>query len=269
MSRRAVPKGEYRNAQHGGCLVGAVPGLPRLARTAARQGEGPDAKPGLAFFDLDHTLLSGDSDVLWCDFLIARGVLDGGAFAARNADIEARYKVGNVDPVEFANFYVSTLAGHTPEHWEPLRLEFMRNEIAPRIPQASLDLVTTHQARGDLVVLTTATNRFLTELTAAHLGIDHLLATEPELVNGRFTGTTTGVLNMRGGKVTRLHAWLAARGASLAQYSSTAYSDSINDLPLLETVDTPVVVNADPRLAAIAAERGWKAMRLEASPSGH
>ena len=261
--------------------MSAAPGRPKQARTAARQGEGvlmsppghpqgegPDAKPGLTFFDLDHTLLAGDSDVLWCNFLIARDVLDREAFAARNADIEARYKLGNVDAVEFANFYVSTLAGRTSEHWEPLRQEFMRDEIARRIPQASMDLVTTHQARGDLVVLTTATNRFLTELTAAHLGIGHLLATEPELVDGRFTGATTGVLNMRGGKVTRLQAWLAARGASLAQYNSTAYSDSINDLPLLEVVDTPVVVNADPRLAAIATERGWKAMRLQANPTG-
>ena len=204
-------------------------------------------KPGLVFFDLDHTLLSGDSDVLWCDFLITRGVLEKTAFAQRNADIEARYRAGNVEPVEFSTFYLSTLAGHTPEHWEPLRQEFMRREIAPRIARESLELVAAHSARGDLVVLTTATSRFLTELTAAHLGIAHLLATEPALVDGVFTGTPTGVLNMRSGKVTRLHAWLAARGASLAQYDSCAYSDSINDLPLLEAVDVPVVVNADPR----------------------
>jgi HAD superfamily hydrolase (TIGR01490 family) len=226
-------------------------------------------KPGLVFFDLDHTLLSGDSDVLWCDFLITRGVLEKTAFAQRNADIEARYRAGNVEPVEFSTFYLSTLAGHSPAHWEPLRQEFMRREIAPRIPRESLELVAAHSARGDLVVLTTATNRFLTELTAAHLGIAHLLATEPALVDGVFTGTPTGVLNMRSGKVTRLHAWLAARGASLAQYDSCAYSDSINDLPLLEAVDVPVVVNADPRLAAIAAERSWKAIRLQANPSGH
>ena len=226
-------------------------------------------KPGLVFFDLDHTLLSGDSDVLWCDFLITRGVLEKTAFAQRNADIEARYRAGNVEPVEFSTFYLSTLAGHSPEHWEPLRQEFMRREIAPRIARESLELVAAHSARGDLVVLTTATNRFLTELTAAHLGIAHLLATEPALVDGVFTGTPTGVLNMRSGKVTRLHAWLAARGASLAHYNSCAYSDSINDLPLLEAVDVPVVVNADPRLAAIAAERGWKAIRLPENPTGH
>ena len=216
----------------------------------------------IALFDLDHTLLLGDSDVLWCDFLMAQGVLDRASFAARNLDIEARYKTGNVDPVEFANFYVSTLAGRSPAQWEPLRRQFMREEVAPRIPASALDLVRTHQQHGDLVVLTTATNRFLTELTAVHLGIAHVIATEPELVDGVFTGTTTGVLNMRAGKVTRLHAWLAERGEALAGFDSTGYSDSINDLPLLEAVNTPVAVHADARLAAIAAERGWKTLQL-------
>ena len=219
-------------------------------------------KPRIAFFDLDHTLLDGDSDVLWCDFLVARGVLERGAFAARNAAIEARYKVGNVDPVEFANFYVSMLAGRSRAQWEPLRQEFMRDAIAPRIPKASFDLVRQHQARGDMVVLTTATNRFITELTAMRLGMAHLIATEAELVDGLFTGNTAGVLNMRAGKVVRLHAWLQARGQTLGQFSSTGYSDSINDLPLLEAVNRPVAVNADTRLGAIAAERGWETLIL-------
>ncbi len=219
-------------------------------------------KPRIAFFDLDHTLLDGDSDVLWCEFLVARGVLERGAFAARNADIAARYQAGNVDPVEFANFYVSTLAGRSRGQWEPLRQEFMRDAITPRIPKASFELVRQHQAQGDIVVLTTATNRFITELTAIHLGIEHLIATEPELVDGLFTGNTAGVLNMRAGKVVRLHAWLQARGQMLGQFSSTGYSDSINDLPLLEAVDRPVAVNADIRLGAIAVERGWETLIL-------
>ncbi len=219
-------------------------------------------KPRIAFFDLDHTLLDGDSDVLWCEFLVARGVLERGAFAARNADIAARYQAGNVDPVEFANFYVSTLAGRSRGQWEPLRQEFMRDAITPRIPKASFELVRQHQAQGDIVVLTTATNRFITELTAIHLGMEHLIATEPELVDGLFTGNTAGVLNMRAGKVVRLHAWLQARGQMLGQFSSTGYSDSINDLPLLEAVDRPVAVNADIRLGAIAAERGWETLIL-------
>jgi HAD superfamily hydrolase (TIGR01490 family) len=216
----------------------------------------------LTLFDLDHTLLMGDSDVLWCDFLMDEGVLDLGAFAPRSADIEARYNAGTVDAAEFAHFYLSTLKGRTPGQWEPLRQRFLREQVIPRIPGASLDLVKQHQQAGDLVVLTTATNRFLTTLTADHLGIADVIATEPELVDGRFSGNTVGVLNMRGGKVTRLHAWLAQRSQALTQFDSTAYSDSINDLPLLEAVQHPVTVNADAKLSAIAMQRDWRSITL-------
>ena len=218
--------------------------------------------PRIAFFDLDHTLLDGDSDVLWCDFLIACGVLERGTFAARNADIAGRYKAGSVDAAEFANFYLSTLAGRSPLQWETLRREFLNTAIVPRIPPAAMALVRQHRHAGDLIVMTTATSRYLAELTAAHFRIEHLIATEPELAIGVFTGRATGVLNMRAGKVTRLHAWLGERGQALAQFSSTGYSDSINDLPLLEAVNHPVAVNADARLAAIAAQRGWETMTL-------
>jgi HAD superfamily hydrolase (TIGR01490 family) len=224
------------------------------------QAGAPTAR--LALFDLDHTLLLGDSDVLWCDFLMDQGVLARADFAQRNADIEARYKTGAVDAAEFANFYVSTLAGRSPAQWEAVRQQFLREVIVPRIPQAAMDLVASHQRAGDLVVLTTATNRFLTELTAVHLGFAHVIATEPELVDGQFSGATTGVLNMRGGKVVRLHAWLKARGEQLPCFDSTGYSDSINDLPLLEAVNHAVVVHADARLAAIAVERGWRSLDL-------
>ena len=215
----------------------------------------------LTLFDLDQTLLSGDSDVLWCDFLIAQGVLDA-AFAQRNADMDVLYKAGTVDPVAFAGFYVSTLAGRTPQQWEPLRQLFLTQEILPRIPSAAVALVSRHRDAGDLVVITTATNRFITERTAQHLQIEHLIATDPELVDGVFSGATTGVLNMRAGKLTRLHAWLQSRGHSFAQFESTGYSDSINDLPLLEAVNRPVAVNADARLAQVAAARGWQTLSL-------
>ena len=215
----------------------------------------------LTLFDLDHTLLSGDSDVLWCDFLIAQGVLDA-AFAQRNADIEAQYKAGTVDAVVFADFYVGTLTGRTPQQWAPLRQLFLTQEILPRSPSAAVALVKRHRDAGDLVVMTTATNRFITELTASHFQIAHLIATEPELVDGVFSGTTTAVLNMRSGKVARLHDWLKARGQTLGQFVSTGYSDSINDQPLLEAVDHAVAVNPDPRLAAVAAERGWSTVFL-------
>ena len=219
-------------------------------------------KPALALFDLDHTLLSGDSDVLWCDFLMARGVLDRAAFAARNADMETRYKAGTVGVQEFADFYVGTLAGRTRAQWEALRRDFLATQIIPRIPAAALQLVRSHLVAGDVVVMTTATNRFITELTAAHFGIQHLLATETELDGDLFTGRATGTLNMREGKVASLHQWQQSRGESLDAYQSTAYSDSINDLPLLEAVNEPVVVDPDPRLAQIANERRWRVLQL-------
>jgi HAD superfamily hydrolase (TIGR01490 family) len=219
-------------------------------------------KKKLTLFDLDHTLLAGDSDVLWCDYLVARGLLDRASFTERNADMEARYKAGTVGVQEFADFYASTLAGHGPKHWEPVRQAFLGEQVMPRIPQAARDLVARHQDAGDLVVLTTATNRYITELTALHLEIEHLLATELELVDDAFTGRTRGTLNMREGKVTRLREWMAARGLRLQEFESTAYSDSINDLPLLEMVAQPVTVDPDPRLAAIARERGWPVLRL-------
>jgi HAD superfamily hydrolase (TIGR01490 family) len=216
----------------------------------------------LALFDLDHTLLSGDSDVLWCDFLIAQGLVNATQFAARNADMETRYQAGTVGVQEFADFYVGTLAGRTALEWESLRQVFFTNWVKPRVPQKAIDLVNQHRQAGDLLVMTTATNRFITELTAAYFQIPHLIATEPQLVDGRFTGQTTGTLNMREGKVTRLHAWLAARGAALDGYASTAYSDSINDLPLLQAVDTPVAVNPDAKLLAIAQKSDWRVIYL-------
>jgi HAD superfamily hydrolase (TIGR01490 family) len=218
--------------------------------------------PRLALFDLDHTLLSGDSDVLWIDFLIAKALLDGPGFARRNAAIAASYQLGTVDAQAFADFYVGTLAARTPDELEPLRQEFLKTEIIPRIPQDALNLVARHQSGGDLVVLTTATNRFITALTADYLGIEHVIATEPGMQNGEFTGRSQGQLNMREGKVLRLNAWLGARGQNLAEFDSTAYSDSINDLPLLKAVNHAVAVDPDPRLRAEALMRSWKVLPL-------
>jgi HAD superfamily hydrolase (TIGR01490 family) len=219
-------------------------------------------KPRLALFDLDHTLLHGDSDVLWCAFLMDEGVLDRAAFSARNADMEAQYRAGTVDAAAFSNFYVGTLAGRSPAQWEPLRQRFLREAIVPRIPGDALALVRRHLAAQELVVMTTATNRFITERTAAHFGIPHLLATEPELQDGVFSGRATGTLNMREGKVARLHEFLAQQGLRLADLHSTAYSDSRNDLPLLEAVDVAIAVDPDPVLAGVARERGWHVLHL-------
>jgi HAD superfamily hydrolase (TIGR01490 family) len=217
----------------------------------------------LTLFDLDHTLLDGDSDVLWCEFLMQRGVLERARFEPRNAQMERDYRAGTVGTEAFSAFYVSTLAGRTPRQWEPLRRAFLDEVVAPRIGGAARALVDQHRRAGALVLLTTATNRFITELTAVHLGIEHLVATECEFDDqGRFTGRPQGTLNMRAGKVVRLHAWLAERGQALAHFESWAYSDSINDLPLLSAVDHAVVVHADERLAGEAAGRGWPALHL-------
>ena len=216
----------------------------------------------LTLFDLDHTILDGDSDVLWCEFLINKKLLGRAEFTARNADMAARYRAGTVGLKEFADFYVGTLAGRTLREWEPLRQEFLAEWIVPRITQLAVAQVDRHLDAGDLVVMTTATNRFITELTAIYFDIEHLIATEPEIVADRFTGQTTGVLNMREGKVERLHDWMTARGLCLEDCETTAYSDSINDLPLLQAVDQPITVNADSQLAAIASQRGWRAIHL-------
>jgi len=220
-------------------------------------------RPRLALFDLDHTLLDGDSDLLWGKYLVGRGELAADAFNARNRELQLAYRAGTVGPAEFTGFYVATLAGRSPCDWEPVRQEFLRTVIAARLPPASHRLVAEHRDAGDLMVLTTATNRFLAELTAAHLGLEHLIATECALDNqGRFNGATVGTLNMREGKVARLHDWLGGRGGRLADYDSAFYSDSINDLPLLLAVDRAVAVDPDEQLALQAVLKGWPVLRL-------
>ncbi len=206
----------------------------------------------LALFDLDHTLLDGDSDVLWCDFLIARGVLARADFAARNERMARDYRAGTVSAQAFCEFYVSTLALRTRLEWEPLRREFLSRLVAPRIGAGALALVRQHKAAGDLLVLTTATNRFITEPTAIHLGIEHLIATECEVdAAGNFTGRTQGTLNMREGKVERLQAWLRSRDIDWADCEASFYSDSINDLPLLAAVRRPVALKKQPYSTAV------------------
>ena len=216
----------------------------------------------LTLFDLDNTLLTGDSDVLWCDFLIKHGILDREEFSARNADMDARYRAGTVRPREFSDFYVGTLAGRTKDAWQPLRQQFLDDEIIPRIPQSARQLVRQHQDDGTLIAITTATNRFITELTARHLDVEHLIATDTEIIDGVFSGRTEGQLNMREGKVVRLHAWLASRGSTRSDFEITAYSDSINDLPLLLAVDFPIVVNPDEQLAQWALTGGHTVLNL-------
>jgi HAD superfamily hydrolase (TIGR01490 family) len=216
----------------------------------------------LALFDLDHTLLSGDSDRLWCDFLVGLGLL-GAGHAERNRQMAASYTAGSVTPTDYCDFYANTLAGHGEAYWQPLRERFLHEVIRPRIPADARALLRRHREAGHLLVLTTATNRVVSSLTASDLGVDHYLATEVEVIDGRFTGRTEGVPNMRTGKVDRLRAWLQQQRFSDALLrQATFYTDSINDLPLLSVVRHPVVVDPDPRLESTALRKGWKVLRF-------
>jgi HAD superfamily hydrolase (TIGR01490 family) len=216
----------------------------------------------LALFDLDHTLLSGDSDMLWCEFLVGLGLLDA-SFAERNRRMADAYTAGSVSPAEYCDFHAGTLAGHDLAYWEPLRERFLAEVIRPRIPDDARALLQRHRDSGHTLVLTTATNRIVSALTARDLQLEHHLATELELIDGCFSGRTLGVPNMRIGKVERLRAWLAEMGApESALRQATFYTDSINDLPLLSVVRSPVVVDPDPRLESAALRNGWKVLRF-------
>ena len=221
------------------------------------------AAPTLALFDLDNTLLDGDSDVLWCDFLMQRGVLERTVFEPRNRAIEAAYQAGSVGLLEFCEFYIGTLAGRSAQEWQALREAYFEQCIRPRFVSAGLACIEHHRRAGHMLVLTTATNRFLTEPTSRALDLSHLIATECEVgTDGCFTGRVSGEPNMRQGKVTQLHAWLAAqRLPALESFHSVFYSDSINDLPLLAAVREAVVVDPDARFEAEARARGWPVRR--------
>ncbi len=217
----------------------------------------------LVFFDLDHTLLAGDSDVLWCEFLMREGVLDRAVFEPQNQGMETGYANGSVSAEAFCGFYVGTLAGHSAAQWAPLRQRYVAEYVLPRIPAAARQAVAQHQAKGDRVVLSTATNRFLTELTAQHLGIAELIATECEVDGeGRFTGRIAGTLNMKQGKLLNAQAWLAAQGMAWEEHPLTFYSDSINDLPLLSAAKHPVAVDPDAKLRQHALAQGWPIVSL-------
>ena len=217
----------------------------------------------LALFDLDHTLLSADSDILWCDFLVKEGLLEP-EVREHAAEIEARYTSGIVTPPEYCDFFAATLAGRTAVELQPIRERFLAEAVRPLIPEDSRALLRRHREAGDTLVLTTATNRVVSELTALDLGVDHYLCTELACVDGRYTGRTTGVLNMRTGKLERLRTWLAELGETEQVLKRARfYSDSINDLALLSVVGFPTVVDPDPRLESTALRKGWAMLRFD------
>ena len=217
----------------------------------------------LALFDLDGTLLTGDTDTLWCNFLIDAGVLDAAVYSARNQEVTERYAAGEIEAADYCGFYAGLLAGRSADQWAPLRQRFVTAVVAPRLPEAARALVDSHRDAGDALLLTTATNRFLAEPIAAAFGIGNVIATELAQSGALFDGRNRGTLNMQAGKVERLHAWLAEAGRPLdALAAATFYSDSINDLPLLAAVGQPVAVDPDARLLAEAERQGWPVLHL-------
>ncbi|MBL6752603.1 MAG: HAD family hydrolase, partial [Nevskia sp.] len=205
-------------------------------------------------------LLAGDSDYLWGQFLIAHGRVDGASYERENRRFYEEYNAGTLDIEEFARFSLAPLVQGDPAEMRALRGRFVQEQIAPVVARGARPLLDEHRARGDLLIITTATNRFITEPIAELLGVPHLLATEPETIDGRFTGRLTGHPNFREGKVLRLRDWLERR--EIEYRHATCYSDSQNDLPLLEFADSAVAVDPDPILRAEAARRGWRIISL-------
>ena len=223
-------------------------------------GAGNGSRPRLALFDLDNTLLDGDSDYEWASFLIDEGVIARDEYDARNAWFYERYKDGTLDIHEFLEFQLQPLARHPRAQLDAWHAAFMERRIKPRVLPKAAQLIASHA--GDLSAIVTATNRFITAPIAAHLGVAHLLATDIEEAAGAFTGKPRGTPTFREGKIRRVEEWLAARGTKLADHESWFYSDSLNDLPLLERVTHPVAVDPDPTLRARALERGWEIISL-------
>ncbi|MBC7782136.1 MAG: HAD family hydrolase [Proteobacteria bacterium] len=215
----------------------------------------------LVLFDLDNTLLAGDSDYEWGQFLIESGVLEGATYESRNQAFFAQYKAGTLDINEFLEFALAPLAQHPRATLERWHREFMARRIVPMMRAPARALVDRH--RDAMCAIVTATNSFVTAPIARAFGVAHLIATEPEQIDGEFTGKVVGVPCFREGKVTRVEAWLAGRGASAGDFVERwFYSDSANDLPLLEWADHPVAVDPDERLRARALERGWPVLSL-------
>lgn len=217
----------------------------------------------LALFDLDNTLLNGDSDFEWSQFLIRIGVLDAELFEAQNLKFYQQYKAGTLDIHEFLDFQLKPLSRHPRSTLDTWHQQFMRESVMPMVTQPSRALVAQHLAAGDVCVIITATNSFVTAPIAHEFGIEHLIATEPEHHNGEFTGRVAGVPSFKEGKITRLNQWLAVRGWTLESFDDTTfYSDSLNDLPLLKIVQHPVVANPDDTLRAHAEQHGWPIINL-------
>ena len=214
----------------------------------------------LAIFDLDNTLLSIDSDHAWGEFLVEQGAVDPVAYREANERFLADYHAGTLDMAAFLEMALKPLAENTPEQLAAWHQQFMASKIEPHILPKAEELLARHRTKGDTLLIITATNRFITGPIAERLGVDDLIAVEPEMVDGRYTGRVDGVPSYREGKVIRLQAWLEAQDITMD--GAWFYSDSHNDLPLLEKVDHPVAVDPDDTLRKVAEERHWRIMSL-------
>lgn len=219
----------------------------------------------LALFDLDHTLLTGDSDFEWTQFLVSKGIVDRATHEARNAEFYEQYKAGTMNIHEFLDFQLQPLAEHPRADLDAWHAEFMETQIRPRLNEKARALVKKHLDAGDICAMVTATNSFVTGPIARELGIPHLIATIPAQQDGRFTGKPRGLPSFREGKIARVDAWLESMGLWWHNFQrSWFYSDSHNDLPLLMRVTDPVAVDPDTTLRAHAEKAGWPILSIHA-----
>ncbi len=216
----------------------------------------------LAIFDLDNTLLRGDSDYLWGQYLIEKGAVDRDSHQRQNDQFYQQYLDGKMDIMDFLRFQLAPLSQIPVPELFQMRKEYINNRIKPIITDEAISLVERHRKQGDNLLIITATNDFVTRPIADLFAIDALIATRAESIDGHYTGNVSGTPSYQQGKVSRLHEWLDETGISLRD--SWFYSDSHNDLPLLQEVDNPVAVNPDPQLAAHAEKSGWQVIHLAA-----
>lgn len=214
----------------------------------------------LAIFDLDHTLINGDSDYLWGEYMVENGLVDAQEYRQRNQVFYQDYQRGKLDNDTYLAFALAPLTRYSLDELYAWRADFVDKWIRPIVAAGAKSLLQQHRDANHELLMISATNLFITEPVAALLGVPTVLSTEPEIVDNRYTGRYLGTPTYQQGKVTVLEAWLAENGRSLD--GSYFYSDSINDLSLLERVDNPVVVHPDSELKSIAASRGWKAIEL-------
>lgn len=214
----------------------------------------------LALFDLDHTLVNADTPSLWFEYLIDNGVIPARETREKVARFTHDYSSGVLDYPTYLRFELEPLRDNTLDDLLVWRENYRLTRLRPNITQSARDLLQKHREAGDTITIITATNRFVATASAVELVVDNLIATEPEVIDGRFTGDYLGTECFQAGKIKKLHEWLSGKDISLV--GSWFYSDSLNDLPLLEQVSNPVVVNADSRLTKVAMERDWPTLDL-------